>query len=479
VAIEDQNLLFHLIPEFQSDFYSIAIERLKAYGAEVYGFTSMAVDSHVALELGRRLKSWNPKVKIVLGGAHFSSIADEVRARYDWVDGVVTGRGEDGFDAFLQSVGGGTSVLGQAGPLESPLYELIQYDAYRHVNPAHVINLEAGRGCKYKCAFCYSPAFQGKAVDFAVEGVIGQIANARLLGAKKVFFVGDNFLNDTKWALTLCSEIERSRLEMNWSCYVTLPDVSPVVAEAMARAGCTQVFLGLDVVGKASEQIFHKAFGRRREEGNARLLSLVKAGIRPTCGFILTPPSHPAFEDTASALAYAAQVRKVGADVVINALTLYPGTSSHELIDRPRVADSLQPTLLMDVPDFVETNAFAAEAPHLFPFHSRYVGEGEWSRFLTFCHAAHTILNSFVGLGELDYLDGDGLVQLVMKVQETIGDLRRLPAEDRRPTEQLACLKALGGGLEVFAPRGLDGLPVQPQGEKWASRAKDSGTIRR
>ena len=94
VAIEDYNLLYHLLPELRGDFYAVAVERLLSLRADLYGFTSMAVDSHVALELARRLKQLRPECTTVFGGPHFSSVADQLSQKYPWVDHVVTGDGE-------------------------------------------------------------------------------------------------------------------------------------------------------------------------------------------------------------------------------------------------------------------------------------------------------------------------------------------------------------------------------------------------
>ncbi len=91
VAIEDYNLLYHLLPELRANFYEVATARLEALDADIYGFTSMAVDSHVSLELARRLKAHRPKRVTVLGGPHFSSLAPALCGRYPWIDHVITG----------------------------------------------------------------------------------------------------------------------------------------------------------------------------------------------------------------------------------------------------------------------------------------------------------------------------------------------------------------------------------------------------
>src|ERR1017187_1739283 len=91
VTVEDYNLLWHLDARLRSSFYEAATERLLSLEGDVYGFTSMAVDSHVALELARRVKQHRPESSMMVGGTHFSSIAGELQGAFPWVDLVITG----------------------------------------------------------------------------------------------------------------------------------------------------------------------------------------------------------------------------------------------------------------------------------------------------------------------------------------------------------------------------------------------------
>ena len=102
VHVEDYNLLWHLDAQLRSSFYDAATERLVGLEGDIYGFTSMAVDSHVALELARRVKQQRPESFIVLGGTHFSSIAETLPSAFPWVDMVVRGEGEGVFAALLR-----------------------------------------------------------------------------------------------------------------------------------------------------------------------------------------------------------------------------------------------------------------------------------------------------------------------------------------------------------------------------------------
>ncbi|MBZ5559500.1 MAG: radical SAM protein, partial [Acidobacteriia bacterium] len=440
VAIEDLNLMYHIVPRLQTAFYETALERLLALSGDVYGFTSMAVDSHVALELARRLKSVRPDVRIVLGGPHFSSISKEVRERFSWVDNVISGEGERGFSALL-----GEKDLGNAGGelVGTDTYSLVQCAAYFKVNPTRTADFEVGRGCRYKCTFCYSPKFYEGVRNYSIEQIVERFAGLKKIGFERVFVVNDNLLNDREWALGLCRALEEARLGLTWSCYVTLPDLTEEVARRLGRAGCRQVFMGVDVVGRTSETTFHKRFLPRNVQFDRKLKALTDAGVRPTCGFILAPASHPASVDVDATLSAALEARLNGADVVINALSLYPGTAAYHP-ETPVAADPLQVQLLMDVPSIVEHNHLAGAVPHLFPFHSRYTSESEWREFMFFCHAAHTLVNSFPEA--IQSVSSERSVRpsgLLREVSRMSGDLMRLLPAERRPAEQQAALELL------------------------------------
>src|SRR5713226_4786650 len=75
-SIVDFNLIQHVSGEFAGAlFYETAVQRLLEEDGDVYGFTSMAVVSHISLRLAQLLKAKKPSAVTVLGGPHFSSIA--------------------------------------------------------------------------------------------------------------------------------------------------------------------------------------------------------------------------------------------------------------------------------------------------------------------------------------------------------------------------------------------------------------------
>lgn len=453
VYVEDYNLLWHLDERLRSAFYEEATERLLALDADVYGFTSMAVDSHVGLELARRVKQAKPEAIMIVGGPHFSSIAESIPDAFPWIDHVVRGEGELPFHDLLRERLGRPHAPEK--PVVDPLYEAVRFPAYFHVNPARRVDFEAGRGCRFKCAFCYSPEHYASFRYFDIDHVIDELAKLSSFGARHVWLVEDNFLNDPDRAVNLCYAIEQAKLGLTWSCYATFPQISPHTIEAMARAGCTEVFSGIDAVGNASERSFHKAFLRGKTPLEVKTRRLIDAGITPTYAFLVAPPSHPAGRDITVTVTAALEARVAGAEVLLNPLTLYSGTPSLAAFQCARVPDALQVQLMMDVPDVVEQNPFVAQRPELFPFHSRYVGAQEWQEFLSLAHCLSTLLSTYPRtLTRLDSSRGIHPVRVAQETLERFNGWIRLKAVEHRQVEQdvgFFVLEALAAGSPAAA----------------------------
>src|SRR6266536_593966 len=92
VTLVDMNLRGMRNPAWLTgDFYPRAVAVMAATRPDVVGFTSMVLESHVCLELARRIKQADPDVVTVLGGPHFTAIAREALDLYPWIDYVITG----------------------------------------------------------------------------------------------------------------------------------------------------------------------------------------------------------------------------------------------------------------------------------------------------------------------------------------------------------------------------------------------------
>jgi hypothetical protein len=464
VNISDFNLLFHTDERLANSayFYAQATHYLLNKNADAYCFTSMAVDSHVALHLARLLKQERPEVFIVMGGTHFSSIANTVINRFGWVDLVVTGEGENivrdlrsyNKENTRQVVKGLQFTDGEKGDLPFDILDLNQYFS---VNPNRCLDFESGRGCRFKCAFCYSPQHYDGFRNFAIDQTIAGLERAYGLGFRNIFFVEDNFLNDPARSIDFCKEIERARWDLSWQAYATFPQLTSEIIPSMARAGCTAVFAGIDAVGTESRRIHKKAFVRDARALERRIRECVENGINPTCAFLLSPPSCPGGSDIDETLFFALAARNAGAQVRLNTLTLYNQTGTFMANTSASEYDDFKVRLMLDVPEVVEQNFYAFENPEIFPFHSRYVDSDEWHDFVSIVHCLYTLFEAFPRTLQ-QLWDGQGVrpTEIAGKVLDKTGPLLDIPKSGRRDAQILAAVEV----LELFAVRTRELQPV-------------------
>lgn len=441
-------------------FYEKAVDAIAAEEPDVVGFTSMVVNSHVALELARRVRAADREVVTILGGTHFSAIAEEVLALYDWVDFVVTGEAEIPLRELLATLrrrdrraeppagvayrdGDRIAVshrmrpFGHADELPRPAYELVDLRPYFALNPDRVIDYEPGRGCVYKCSFCYSPVHYGPGVQAkTADRIVADMRHLQDLGARHLFFVQDNFLNNARMAKEICAAIAEAGLSLTWNCYTTLPQMTADVLAALGRAGCVNAFTGVDAVNEECQREYLKRFYRGWEALERTLRTSVDHGVTPTCAFLVENPSA-GVERVDRTLATALFARCCGAGVRLNTLTLYNGTpSAAAMRGQPLTYSELKPRLLLDCPPLVEVNDFARDRPDLFPFHSTFLSEDVWTRFATGMHIAYTLLHSFpMTLYRWVTEDGGSLWTMIDRLAAT-DDLFAVPPGERRPLER-------------------------------------------
>lgn len=452
-SLVDFNLLVHTDRRLQGDdFYEPACARLLAENSDVYGFTSMAVDSHVALHLARLLKGIRPNVIIILGGPHFSSIATEVIRNYSWIDFVIKGEGEEALHTIIRDLQDNhilrlpLVLTSQSISKKSlfPAYDLVDLKSYFAVNPRHCLNYEGGRGCRFKCAFCYSPGHYGNARTFSIESKLEELARLKELGAKHIFFVEDNFINDPRHAFNFCHELRESGLDLTWNCYATLPQLSDELIDAMSEAGCVSVFLGVDAVGAESRKTYGKSFLRSETLLVEKISRCLDSGITPTCAFLLSPPSHPCGVDAEHTLRMALTAGTHGAQVRLNTLTMYNQTNVQNSYTRSLESDETKVGLMLDVPPTVERNSYATSEPQLFPFHSRYVSRNEWVAFVSQVHCLFTLFICYPRtLNELWMTKDISPYEIANRTLAGIDNLFGVAKVRRRDTELLSAITTL------------------------------------
>jgi radical SAM superfamily enzyme YgiQ (UPF0313 family) len=367
-------------------FYGTALADILAAEPTAVAFTSMGVNTHVALLLAQEVKKGDPRCQVLVGGPHFSAMAADVLRLWPWIDHVFVGEAEEAFTECLREIAQqrrSPPRIWSHGPGQPSLahphggYSHISVDDYFSVNSRRLLNYEGGRGCVFKCAFCYSPNHYLSARNHDNGKVVSDMFKLADLGAQHVFFVQDNLLNNPRNAIDLCERLSARGAPISWNAYATLPQLTPPLASKLAKAGCTGLYLGVDAVAETQRVSFNKRFYRGSDKLTGALKDLLDEGVIPTCAFIVDLFN---LEPTDVELVFrvAADCAFVGAHIRINVLTPYPGTSlAHR--EGVRSYSEGKARITLDCPEVVRQNSLARTHPELFPFHATEISdEFEW-----------------------------------------------------------------------------------------------------
>ncbi|GAB3465533.1 B12-binding domain-containing radical SAM protein [Actinophytocola sediminis] len=460
-ALVDLNLRGMQDPTlFGDDFHDRAVALIEETNPDIVGFTSMALESHVCLELARRLKASRPEVVTVFGGPHFSAIARQTLELYPFADFVVTGEGEYAVRALLRHLRGeegelpanvcfrrdGEVVLRRElrtiqslDEVPFPAYDLVDVNEYFALNPLRLLNFDSGRGCIFRCSFCYSPGHWGQGEQVRSPSNVAQdVLRLHAMGARHLFFVQDNLVNSVPRTMELCDALVESGTGMTWNAYTTMQRLTPELLDPLAAAGCTEVFVGVDAVSTEAQQAFGKKFFKGWDGLKKRLTDCLDRGIVPTCAFMVDVPTDDDHANTDAVLTTALLTRNLGCGIRLNTLTVYNDTPTEkQFADHPRHYSELKPRLLLDTPPAVFQNDYARVNPELFPFHSTLLPLPTYERFATAMHVAYTLFTSF-SRTLLQYVvtDRQSPWLLLARIADQVGDLLAVPARERRQLER-------------------------------------------
>jgi radical SAM superfamily enzyme YgiQ (UPF0313 family) len=467
VRLVDLNVMGLVDPGFvDGEFYRKAVECIAATDPDVVGFTSMALESHVCLELGRLLKTLDPSVQVVMGGPHFSAIAAEVLEFYPWVDYVVLGEGELPARTLLRYLRGkapisafsniayrrnGEIVLKREfkpystlNDLPFPAYHMVDLEEYFRLNPYRVLDIEHARGCMLRCAFCYSPVHWGQGEQTKrIDRIVEDVHRHYELGARHLFFVADNFANSKPFAKALSDAIADANPGLTWRCYATLAQLTDDLLDSMAKSACTNIFIGVDAVSDDSKKRFHKTYFKGWPSLRSSLERCLDRGITPACAFMLNPPDGD-IDDTEVALGAAVHAYNLDCSVRLNPLTIYAGTGLEAEARRGSCAYSdAKAKMLLDGHWVTQVNDYARERPWLFPFHSTVGPPESYDRFIAATHMCFTLLDNFPRtLMQWLHFEEAPLWQLVTEAVSRT-DYRSLNKNDWRVSEAEAFAEVL------------------------------------
>lgn len=165
-----------------------------------------------------------------------------------------------------------------------PAWDLFPMDHYTLLRMPHIRNNErclpvlSGRGCTFKCNFCYrmDKGLRERSVDNILEEV-------RILQAdynvSYVAFSDELLMSSVHRTVELCEGIIKSGVKIKWDCNGRLNYAKPDVLRLMKEAGCVFINYGI-------ESMDQKVLNTMKKGLNVRMIhegieNTLKSGISP------------------------------------------------------------------------------------------------------------------------------------------------------------------------------------------------------
>jgi radical SAM superfamily enzyme YgiQ (UPF0313 family) len=354
-----------------------------------------------AQDLARQFKAEG--FDVMIGGFHVSgsvamahAIPPECQAMIDEGITLVLGEVEDRWADLLRD-----AATGRLRPLYDFLADLPDLSArplprssarlQRKFAVQGYGTIDAGRGCPFNCSFCTIINVQGRkmrsrSASSIIDHVRAQYWRGRKPGVRHYFFTDDNFARNPQWESIFDGLVALQQDEQMAIRFMMQVDTAatriPRFVEKAGRAGCVQVFIGMESL---REDNLKAADKRQNKVGEYResIARWHEAGILCHVGFIIGFP-----HDTHARIME--DVRTLTDDLLVDQasffmLTPLPGSRDHRA-----AVDTGVP---MD-PDYNNFDSFRATTPHPLMSAEEWTAayRDAWKAFYSFEHMRRALL---------------------------------------------------------------------------------------
>ncbi len=350
--------------------YREIADRLLEKDPDVVGFTSLGCTFICAVKIARHLKARKPGLPILLGGPHATILDREILSAFGEFDVIVRNEAEltllpvlDGlFGGDLSRIPGITyrSAGGVAANPGEPLIADLDtlpfpaFDSYPLASLAlPYIQIEAGRGCPFKCSFCSTATFFGRRYRLKSPQRIG--AEMDHLHARYGFthfaLTHDLFTVDRRKVLAFCRFLQGKGY--TWQCSARMDCVDDELLAEMAASGCRSIYYGVETGSPRMQKIVDKHLNLDLVE--PRLAATRRLGMTATASFITGFPEEEQSDqdETLDMVGRCLALHPQGVTVQIHLLTPEPGTGltqrlGHALEYDGHVTEYISPTVEED-----------------------------------------------------------------------------------------------------------------------------------
>lgn len=306
------------------------LRNINEFNPSLVGFNCF-VSQHFPFiaEASKHIRNSAPDIHITLGGAHPSLFPEDILANCPQLDSIVIGEGEEQITALAMAVAEGNpsrleqtqalayrregrvtvnprvNYLSDLDDLPEAAWDLINLEDYYSDhsgwhNPKKMdiklsIPIITSRSCPFNCNFCACHKTMGR--TFRKRSPIRIVDEIERLnkdfGMNYFGIIDDNFNIDREHVITICNEIVRRGLDIQFepTCGLYLGTLDQETVQALAKAGC--VFARLPIE-HGNEHIRNNIIGKKltREQIFTAKKLLKESGIRVSTMSIMGFPEE-------------------------------------------------------------------------------------------------------------------------------------------------------------------------------------------
>ncbi len=275
-------------------------------GADLIGITATTPAIRGVLEAARFAKEAGAMV--VIGGPHLEIFPDETLS-FAEVDFAVQGDGEIPLLRLAEALStpwpdfsrvpglvykqngtvfkNGVYVEKDLDSIPFPDWNLVRLRSYSRADALiPLATMISGRGCPYRCGFCYR-GVSGMVTRF--RNPVSVVEEMEYLqknwGVREIVFCNDTLTMRRDDIMAICDEILRRNMRIFWQGATRVDTVDPAMLKAMKGSGCKQLKFGIESGSSEILELMQK--GISKEQARNAFLWCKKEKIRIGAYFII------------------------------------------------------------------------------------------------------------------------------------------------------------------------------------------------
>jgi radical SAM superfamily enzyme YgiQ (UPF0313 family) len=292
---------------YDDTLYERVAQELLAARPQAVGFTTLGCSFLFALNVAAALKRREPELPILLGGPHATMLHRPILERFPQFDLVARHECDEIIAPLLDAlpsrrlahIPGLSWRDGQRLRFTEGKPKVEDLDALPFVDYDHypvddlgldLLRIEAGRGCPFMCSFCSTAGFFQR--SFRLKSAPRLVQELDLLharyGVRDFKLDHDMFTVNRHKVLEFCHAV-RGR-GYRWRASARVDCVDEALLEAMAEAGCVDLYFGIETGSERMQRLCQKRLDLQRVQ--PILQAAERLGIETTASFITGYPEE-------------------------------------------------------------------------------------------------------------------------------------------------------------------------------------------